>query len=156
MKSSINLKSAIAAGLAATAAMTVFTYMAPLMGIKMNIPEMLASTMGLPILFGWIAHFMIGIILALIYSGLFLSIIKNKSTIKSGAIFSLLPWIMAQIVVMPMMSTMKGMGFAAGLFSGSIIMAMASLAGHLIYGLVLGKIYNPERAKKYVENLSAR
>ncbi len=156
MKNRINLKSAIVSGIAATVAMTLFTFMAPLMGIKMSIPAMLASTMGLPIVFGWIAHFMVGIVLALIYSGIYLRITKGKSSLKNGAAFSLFPWLMAQIIVMPMMKAMNGMSFIAGLFSGSIVLAMASLAGHLIYGIVLGRLYNPEKEKSYVENLSVR
>jgi hypothetical protein len=47
-------------------------------------------------------------------------------------------------MVMPMMIVLSGGSFASGLFSGSIIMAMASLAGHLLYGAVLGAIYNPK------------
>jgi len=156
MKNLINLKSAIVSGIAATVAMTLFTYMAPLMGIKMNIPEMLASTMGLPIVFGWIAHFMVGIVLAILYGGIYLTSTKSKAGIKSGAVFSLFPWLMAQIIVMPMMNVMNGMSFIAGLFSGSIVLAMASLAGHLLYGLVLGKLYKPEKEISYVENLSVR
>ena len=156
MKNQINLKSAIVSGIAATAAMTLFMLMAPLMGIKMNIPAMLATTMGLPIVFGWIAHFMVGIILALIYSLIYLRITKRKGSLKSGAAFSLFPWLMAQIIIMPMMNVMNGMSFMTGMFSGSILLAMASLAGHLIYGIVLGKLYNPGEEKRYAENLSVR
>lgn len=156
MKNLINLKSAIISGIAATVAMTMFTFMAPLMGIKMNIPEMLASTMGLPVVFGWIAHFMVGIILALIYSAIYLNLTESKSSIKSGVIFSLFPWLMAQIIVMPMMHLINGMSFISGIFSGSIILAMASLTGHIVYGAVLGMLYNFEKAKTYVENLSTR
>ncbi len=49
---------------------------------------------------------------------------------------------MAQIIVMTMMSVVYGMPFTSGLFSGSVIVALASLVGHLIYGAVLGSIYN--------------
>ncbi|HUX60150.1 MAG TPA: DUF6789 family protein [Ignavibacteriaceae bacterium] len=147
MKNQINLNSAIVSGIAATAAMTLFMFMAPLMGLKMNIPAMLASTMGLPIVFGWIAHFMVGIILALIYSLIYLRITKRKGSLKSGAVFSLFPWLMAQIVIIPMMSVMNGMSFMTGLFSGSLLLAMASLAGHLIYGIVLGMLYNSGEEK---------
>jgi uncharacterized membrane protein YagU involved in acid resistance len=52
--------------------------------------------------------------------------------IARGAVFSLLPWLMAQLVVMPMM----GMP----LFSGSMAMAGGSLIGHLMYGAVLGAV----------------
>jgi hypothetical protein len=47
---------------------------------------------------------------------------------------------MAQIVVMPMM----GMP----LFSGSAVMAMGSLVGHLVYGAVVGGMYGPVAAPR--------
>jgi uncharacterized membrane protein YagU involved in acid resistance len=50
-----------------------------------------------------------------------------------GALFALAPWLLAQLVVMPMM----GMG----LFSGAMNLAMGSLLGHIIYGGVVGAVY---------------
>ncbi len=156
MKKRLSIKSLLVSGIAATAAMTLFTYMAPLMGVKMNIPAMLANTMGLPLAFGWIAHFMVGITLALIYAGVYLPVTKTESSFKSGALYSLWPWLTAQIIVMPMMSAMNGMSFVAGLFSGSMITAIASFAGHLIYGIVLGKLYKIETGKVLVEKFAER
>ena len=43
------------------------------------------------------------------------------------------PWLLAQVVVMPMM----GMG----LFSGAMSLAMGSMLGHIIYGGVVGVVY---------------
>lgn len=143
MKTQFSFTSAIAAGLIATAAMTAFTYMAPLMGFEMDIPKMLASTMGAPVIVGWMAHFMVGVILAVGYGALFLTKTNSNAALKNGAIFGLIPWLMAQIVVMPMMSILNGGGYFSGFFSGSIMVAMASLMGHLLYGAVLGSIYKP-------------
>ena len=143
MKSNLSINSAMVAGLTATVAMTIFTFMAPLMGIEMNIPAMLAGTMGAPIIVGWIAHFMIGTILAINFAALFYPKFGFSNMIKSGAIFSLNPWLMAQVVVMPMMSIMNGGTYGAGFFSGSIMLAGASLMGHLLYGVVLGLVYKP-------------
>ncbi len=144
MKTRLSVQSALTAGLVGTIAMTAFTYMAPLMGFEMNIPKMLAGTVGSPIIVGWIMHFMVGEILAINYSVLFLSSTNKSPNFKSGAIFGLIPWAMAQIIVMPMMSLMSGGSYASGLFSGSIMIAMASLVGHLIFGAVLGAIYKPK------------
>lgn len=144
MKSTFSLNSALLAGLIATAAMTAFTFMAPLMGFEMDIPRMLASTMGAPVIVGWIAHFMIGEILAINFALIFLKKTNKPADIKSGAIFGLIPWFIAQIMVMPMMSVLAGGGYASGLFSGSAMIAIASLVGHLIYGGVLGAIYKPD------------
>ncbi|MGB5288209.1 MAG: DUF6789 family protein [Ignavibacteriaceae bacterium] len=143
MKNNFSFKSAVIAGVIGTAAMTLFTYMAPVMGIEMNIPSMLASTFGAPIIIGWIMHFMIGIILAINFAALFLQRFGSSNKIKSGSMFSLIPWLMAQVVVMPMMTIMNGGGYFDGFFSGSIMMVLASLLGHLIYGTVLSLIYKP-------------
>ena len=137
MKNSI-LTKAIIAGAAGTLAMTIFAVMAPLMGMpEMNVPKMLSSTMGLPMVFGWGAHFMVGIVLALVYAAVFYNRLKGCGFVK-GMKFSLIPWLMAQLIVMPMMAVMNNMPFSAGIFSGSFIMAFGSLMGHLVYGLVLG------------------
>jgi len=86
---------------------------------------------------------MIGIILAINYSVVFYSNYEINPTWLRGAIFGIIPWIMAQFFVMPMMNMMNGMSFSSVLFSGSIMMAMASLVGHLIYGTVVGTTYKP-------------
>lgn len=140
-KTRISIKSALLAGVIATAAMTAFTYMAPLMGFEMDIPKMLANTMGTPIIVGWIAHFMVGEILAINFAAIFLKKTNKTANSKSGALFGLIPWFVAQVMVMPMMSVMSGGSYSDGLFSGSIMIAMASLVGHLIYGSILGGIY---------------
>lgn len=150
MKTKLSIKSIFIAGIIATAAMTLFTYMAPLMGFEMNIPKMLAGAMGAPIIVGWFAHFMIGVILAFNYATVFLSFTNREPGIKTGALFGILPWLLAQIMVMPMMSVMSGGSYSAGLFSGSFVMAMASLVGHLIYGAVLGWIYKSQTFSKVV------
>lgn len=144
MKTQISIKSALTAGFVATAAMTAFTFMAPLMGFEMDIPKMLAGTMGAPLIVGWLAHFMVGLVLAILYVVIFLPILNKKANFKSGALFGLAPWLLAQIMVMPMMSLLSGNGFSAGLFSGSIKIAFASLMGHLIYGAVSGILYSPK------------
>lgn len=144
MKTQFSIKSALIAGLLATAAMTIFTFMAPIMGIEMDIPKMLANTMGAPIIVGWIAHFMVGEILAINFAAIFLSKTHKAADFKSGALFGLIPWFVAQVMVMPMMSIIAGGSYISGLFSGSLMVAMASLAGHLIYGAILGSIYKPE------------
>ena len=129
----INLGKAILAGIIGTLVMTaVGVWMAPLMGIpRMNPAEMLAGQMGGSIAIGWAAHLMIGSILAVIYAAIS-SRLPGPFALR-GALYSLAPFLMAQVVVMPMM----GMP----LFSGSVPMAMGSLIGHLIYGAVIGAAY---------------
>ncbi len=136
----IHVGRAVVAGLAGTLAMTaVGVWVAPLMGIPaMNPAQMLADQMGGVALLGWAAHLMIGIILALIYA-LVAHRLPGPPALR-GALYGIAPFLLAQIVVMPMM----GMP----LFSGSAPMAIGSLIGHLVYGAVVGAIYGevPARA----------
>ncbi len=124
----------IRSGFIATLVMTVFMLMAPLMGMpKMLIGNSLAGFMHLPIAIGWIAHFMIGILIAAGYVLVFSNILSINRVVK-GALYGLIPFLMAQIIVMPMMG--------AGVFSSNtptpILMVMGSLLGHLVYGAILG------------------
>lgn len=129
----IHFGKAILAGVVATAAMTALMLMAPAMGFPpMNIGAMLGSVMGGSQALGWVAHFMIGTILALIYAAFFVDRLPGPAVVR-GLVYSLAPWLMAQLVVMPMM----GMG----VFSGSLVAAFGSLMGHLVYGAVVGLVY---------------
>ena len=123
-------------GIIATAAMTLLMLVAPMMGMpKMPIGEMLAGFMGIPVALGWIAHFMIGVVLAAAYIFILKDRLSGKPAVK-GILFALIPFFMAQIIVMPMMG--------AGLFSANtpipMMMVMGSLIGHLVYGAVLGAV----------------
>jgi uncharacterized membrane protein YagU involved in acid resistance len=124
---------AIAAGVLGTLAMTtVGVFVAPMMGIPaMNPADMLADQMGGSIILGWVGHLMIGTVLAIVYATVVMTHLPGPVAVR-GALFSLAPWLMAQIVVMPMM----GMG----LFSGSMVLAGGSLIGHLVYGVVVGGV----------------
>lgn len=129
----INFGKAIAAGLVGTLIMTaVGLWLAPMMGIpRMNPADMLAEQMGGSTLLGWVGHLMIGTILAVVYAAVS-SRLPGPYALR-GALYGIAPFLLAQIVVIPMM----GMP----LFSGSVPMAMGSLVGHLIYGAAIGAIY---------------
>jgi uncharacterized membrane protein YagU involved in acid resistance len=132
----LNLGRAVVAGLAGTAVMTLLMLLSPMMGMPpMNIGAMLGSVMGGNVALGWAAHFMIGTVLALGYAAIFASRLPGAPAVR-GATFSLIPWLMAQLIVMPLM----GMG----LFSGSMLAAGGSLMGHLVYGLTLGVVYGAD------------
>lgn len=129
----ITLGRAILAGFAGTAVMTALMLAAPMMGLPpMNIGEMLGSMLGGVVALGWAAHFMIGVVLAVIYAAVFAHRLPGPGPVR-GALYGIAPWLMAQLVVMPMMG--------AGLFGGSALVAAGSLMGHLVYGAVLGAVY---------------
>ncbi len=131
----------IGAGVLGTLVMTAIgVYAAPMMGMPaMNPADMLASRMGGVSLLGWAGHLMIGVVLAAGYALFFLRRLPGPPPAR-GAVFSLLPWLMAQLIVMPMM----GMP----LFSGSMAMAGGSLLGHLVYGAVVGGIVGTGAANR--------
>lgn len=129
----INVGRAVIAGVVGTMAMTlVGVYAAPMMGIpKMNPAQMLAGAMGGHAMLGWGGHFMIGIVLATGYA-LVAPLLPGPALLR-GATFGIAPYLLAQLAVMPMMGL--------PLFSGSIPMAMGSLVGHLVYGVVVAAVY---------------
>lgn len=137
----VDLLRAIGAGIAGTAVMTVVgLWVAPIMGMPaMNPAEMLAGAMGGSPVLGWMGHFMIGIVLAVIYAAFAAPVLPGHPAVR-GALFGLAPFLLAQIAVMPMM----GMP----VFSGSMVMAMGSLIGHLVYGAVVGVAYGPVPAAR--------
>jgi uncharacterized membrane protein YagU involved in acid resistance len=129
----LNWMRAVVAGLFATAVMTLLMLMAPAMGLPpMNIGAMLGSVMGGSLVLGWMAHFVIGTVLAIVYAALFATRLPGTGFVR-GALYGLIPWIVAQLVVMPMMG--------AGVFGGSFGAGFGSLMGHLVYGAVLGGVY---------------
>lgn len=137
-----NWGKAIIAGLVATLVMTaVGLWVAPMMGIPaMNPAQLLAGAMGGSILLGWMGHLMIGVILAIGYA-IVAPALPGPAWLR-GALYGIAPWLLAQIVVMPMM----GMP----VFSGSAALAIGSLIGHLVYGAVVGAIYGaPSHASEH-------
>lgn len=143
MKTKFSFSSAVLAGLIATTAMTLFMFMAPSMGIEMNIPAMLAAMFKAPVIVGWLMHYMIGTLLAINFAVLFVPKYGKPNPGLTGIIFSILPWLMAQIIVMPIMGLLNGESYFTWFFSGSMVLAFASLIAHMVYGLVLGYFYKP-------------
>jgi uncharacterized membrane protein YagU involved in acid resistance len=86
MKSKI--AQSIIAGLVATAVMTGFVFLAPMMGLpKMNPAEMLSGMMGVSLMIGYLMHFMIGIIFAAVYVYLFNPKVHISSKLLKGVLF---------------------------------------------------------------------
>lgn len=131
-----SLGKAILGGAVGTALMTGMMYgVAPMMGLHMDIAAMLGSMMGNNWTAGMAAHIMLG---TLVFPAIYALVLFAKlpgAPAARGAIWGVGLWLMAQLVVMPMMG--------GGVFSshmGGMMAAMASLAGHLIYGGALGAI----------------
>jgi uncharacterized membrane protein YagU involved in acid resistance len=128
---------ALEAGFAGTVAMTAFAFMGPFMGMpKMSAQDMLAGFMGVPTIIGWLAHLMIGSVLALLYVYVVAEKMPGKPWVQ-GALFGLIPWLLLQVMVNPMM----GAGVFAANTPAPMRMIVGSLMGHLVYGGVLGAVY---------------
>nr|WP_158841037.1 hypothetical protein [Polaribacter sp. L3A8] len=116
--------------------MTAFMMIAAIIGMpKMSPPKMLATMMGLPILVGWIMHFMIGVIFALVYAFYFMNLLKSiNSNVLKGVIFGVAAFIFAQIA-MAILGAIKG-GMPASEDSVLLIM-VAGIVGHIVFGIVV-------------------
>lgn len=126
---------AILGGFVGTVAITLMMYfVAPMMvGMKMDIAGMLGTLLGDSWWAGLGMHVLNGtIIFPLIYAFVLYGVLPGRPAVK-GITWGVILWVLAQVVVMPMMG--------AGLFSanaGGLMAAMGSLLGHVVYGWLLG------------------
>ena len=123
-------------GLVGTLVMTAMMYVvAPMMGLKMDIAQMLGSMLGNNWWAGMMMHFVNGtIIFPLIYAYLLYRWLPGGPVVK-GTTWGIVLWFLAQAIVMPMM----GGGFFS-MNMGGMMAVVGSLIGHLLYGSILGAI----------------
>ncbi|MGQ9601047.1 MAG: DUF6789 family protein [Anaerolineae bacterium] len=146
------------AGFIATVAMTLLTNVAPLMGFPpMDIATMLGTMLiadpATAFLPGLAMHFMIGLVLALGYAVFFANVLPGQPWLR-GALYGLVPWLLAMVVVMPMVGLVHPMVSAGmmpnpGFFltgMGTVLAPIGSLIGHIVYGAVLGLVYGRPKA----------
>jgi len=137
----MNTTKVITAGIAATAVMSIVAVMvAPMMGMpKMDFGTMLGTNnpmMAMPYMAGWMMHFVVGIVLTAIYASIFINKLSGSYTVR-GIIFAMIPFIIAQSMMMPMM----GNGFWSSASEVQMMAIMGSLIGHIVFGAVLGTVY---------------
>ena len=127
---------AIVGGLVGTVAMTMMMmFVAPMMGVHMDIAKSLAAMMGSTHAVGLAVHFLNGtIIFPAIFVFLLFRILPGNAVVK-GLIWGAILWAMLEILVMPMM----GMG-VFGSNGPGMKGAVAALLAHLVYGALLGGI----------------
>lgn len=126
----------ILGGFIGTLAMTIVIYwVAPMMGIHMDIAESLAKMMGAGWGIGMAVHLLNGtIVFSLAYS-LFLYRILPGSPLVRGTILGVVLWLLMELMVMPMLG--------AGVFSshmGGMMTVIGALMAHLLYGSLLGAV----------------
>jgi len=133
----------IVGGVAGTIAITTMMYMvAPMMlGQPMDVAKMLGSMLGGNWWAGMALHIVNGaVVFPLIFALVLYRLLPGTPTLK-GLVWGLTLWALAQTVVMPLMG--------AGLFSGGMMPAIASLMGHIVYGLLLGWFSGPRGEESF-------
>ncbi|MBS1740475.1 DUF6789 family protein [Elizabethkingia miricola] len=121
---------AVLAGIIGTVVMTVVMMVGSMMGMpKMSPPNMLSEMLGIPVAMGWMMHFMIGIVFAFSYVFLFDRLLKISNRYLKGAVFGMLVFVFAQIV-MAIMPTPKMEG-------SMVLIAIGSIMGHIIFGIAV-------------------
>lgn len=142
----LNWRRAAFAGLVATAVMSsLYIILAWLGTPKVDVAAMLSSKLGWLPFWGWVLHALIGIVLAEIYGLWFAASLSGAMGLR-GALYGLLPFLAAQLVVMPLM----GGGVFSSTLPQPVWMVGLSLGGHVAYGAVLGWIYGPALEPKEV------
>ena len=146
----MNIIGAIVAGVVGTIVMSMIMVMAPKMGMpKMAIWEMLGSMFSKDgnNALGWVMHFMMGVIFAIIYAALW-AVGIGSVTWASGLIFGAAHWLIAGLMMggVPMMhaGVKAGTVKAPGLYmmsAGGMMAFAGGLIGHVVYGLVVALAY---------------
>ena len=146
----MNIVGAIVAGVVGTAVLSMVMALGPRMGMpRMAIWDMLGSMFdkrGNNAL-GWVLHFMMGIVFAIIYAGLWTAGIGGVNLL-GGVIFGAVHFLIVGVMMgaMPVMHA----GIKAGavqapgvlmLGSGGLMGLMGGLIGHVLYGLVVALVY---------------
>jgi hypothetical protein len=145
----MNIIGAVVAGLVGTAAISMLMAMGPRMGMpKMAIWEMLGTMFSKQgnLALGWIVHFMMGVIFAIIYAALWAAGI-GSATLVSGVVFGAVHFLIAGLMMggMPMLHA----GIRAGtvqapgvlMLNSGIMGLTGGLIGHAVYGLVVALVY---------------
>ncbi|GAW37363.1 hypothetical protein RA2_04446 [Roseovarius sp. A-2] len=143
------LAAGVVAGLIATVVLSILMVIKGMMGVMpdLNVITMLAVTMETGAATGWVAHFLIGIGYGVIFSRLSPGGSLAKATFH-GIVLGSVGWAAMMILLMPMMG--KGL-FGAGMPSDMLLVPLATLMLHVIFGAVLGASHhalakNPVRA----------
>ncbi len=132
------------AGFAATVVLSAMMAAKAMMGImpELDVIAMLGAMMGAPAVMGWIGHFMIGTLAWGIGFAVLYGLIPGGSAMAKGVVFGVAAWLGMMVMVMPMAG--------AGLFGMAMgIMApLMTLVLHVIFGAVLGLVYQSLTAPK--------
>jgi uncharacterized membrane protein YagU involved in acid resistance len=142
-----NIWKAIAGGFIGTVMFTLMMrFVAPMMGVRMDIVAKLGETTHTGMAGGLLVHFLNGtVIFPLIYVYLLYRWLPGAPWQK-GLLWGVILWLALETVMLPMMG--------GGIFSmemGGMKAVMAALIGHLVYGAILGAIAGAPAVAKAVK-----
>jgi uncharacterized membrane protein YagU involved in acid resistance len=152
----MNTARAAAAGLIGTGVMTGLLLVEPSVGLpKIAMGQVLSTSLGLAsahlatgAALGWVLHFGIGVLLALIYASVFEQRLPG-TPLTRGLLYGILVFVAAQLVFMPLVG--------GGVFSrGDPELLAGSLLGHLVYGGLTGWIYGGPVSRDELHRLGSR
>jgi len=124
---------AMLAGFVATLAMTFLGWVATRMGVPfLNWASALGHTAG-GALFGYFLFFVMGVVLAVLYVAFFHERLPGSSW-KRGLFFAFMMWVATCAALAPL--------FHMGFFMGSLVVAFGTLLTYMLYGGVLGYLYD--------------
>ena len=108
---------------------------------KMPMMGMVAMVVGSKsLVVGWLYHLFNSAVIGAIFGGLLGSRVhRYGSGLGWGALYGLVWWVLGGLILMPLMLGMPV--FAPLTMGGMMPVAMGSLMGHLIYGLILGAAF---------------
>jgi uncharacterized membrane protein YagU involved in acid resistance len=146
----MNIPGAVIAGLVGTAVFSMALALGPKMGMpKMDIVGMLGTMFGQanrPL--GWMMHFMMGIVFALVYAFLWANGILAP-TGTGGLAFGVVHWLIVGVIMglIPMLhlGIRRGEVKAPGVWmtnGGGMMAFVAGLLGHMIFGVVVALVYS--------------
>ena len=136
----MNASRAVFAGVLGTVAMTALFLLEPLVGqptmaeggILSTVMSATVAHLPVGVVGGWAVHFAVGIALALVYAAIARGRLPGAPAVR-GAMYGAVVFLFAQLVVMPLVG--------GGIFSnGDAGRLIGSLAGHLLYGAVVGVV----------------
>ncbi len=145
----MNVLNSVISGILGTLAISMVMAAAPKMGMpKMDIVDLLSTRFGKPNrILGWMAHLMMGVVFALIYTFLW-SIGIGSAGWLSGLIFGAGHWMIVGLMmaVIPLMHAgiKNGDVEAPGLWmtnQGGMMSFVGGLMGHMVFGLVVALVY---------------
>lgn len=128
---------AATAGFIATVVLSALMVMKNMMGIMpdLDIAKMISGMMGMPVIVGWLIHFMIGTLVYGAALALLDDHLPGNSHVMHGTILALIGWLIMMVMLMPM----AGAGFF-GMNMG-IMAPVMTLMLHILFGAVLGWYY---------------